>query len=307
MNLYITSGDPAGCGPAITLSALQTLTLPADLDITLIGEREIYRRNPGFDSIAGRVRLLDTATSGIGRIRFGTVSSITGRSALRGLETACELLKKKPGRLVTAPLSKEAVQQVSPGFRGHTEYLAGQFSAARYAMLMKSPAFSTVLFTRHIPARLVPQRIQPGPVRETLELIHRFFLAQDGIETPRIGIAALNPHAGIDTYLGKEERVIMEAVSGLPFQVEGPYPADTIFMHRDRYDCILAMYHDQGMIPFKLLAFREGVNMTIGLPFIRTSPAHGVALDLMRNGIDPDPASMKAAIHCALSANPIVK
>ena len=167
--------------------------------------------------------------------------------------------------------------------------------------MMVSSTLKVVLLTRHIPLRDVPSHISPGLVKDTVELVDTFLKNKFKIPHPKIAITSINPHAGAHTFMGKEERVIAKAIGLSTRKIYGPFPCDTLFVpERIReFDCILCGYHDQGMIPFKLLSFKTGVNVTVGLPVIRTSPAHGVAFDAVKKKKPLMYTSMEEAIKCA--------
>ena len=210
--------------------------------------------------------------------------------------------EKGVNRLVTAPLSKEAVKFTQEGFCGHTEYLAACFKVNNFAMMMASKSLNVILLSRHIPLRDVAFSINKKIVHDALSLAYSALKKQFKIKNPKIVFVSVNPHAGLDTFLDSEEKKIVEAIREFKAKVYGPYPCDTIFAKEKlkNYDCIICAYHDQGMIPFKILSFYDGVNVTLGLPIIRTSPAHGTAFDLMKTGKKPSSLSMEAAIKMAL-------
>ena len=284
--VVITIGDPAGCGPIITLKAIENIGRK-DLRFIVVGDRKVLEEIPTFRRIRKKIELIDLNTKGISKLKKGRVTKLGGIASISYLNKALEIVtKRKIPSLVTAPLSKEAVRLSFPNFLGHTEYLANYFGIKRFAMMMVSRNFKVVLFTRHIDFKEVPLQIKKKELIENFHLIYSFLKERFKVDTPKIGVCSLNPHAGIDTYLGEEEKVIKEAIDSSLLPLRGPYPADTIFIptNMKKFHCIIALYHDQGMIPFKLLSFKEGVNLTVGLPIIRTSPAHGVAFDRVREG-----------------------
>ena len=207
--------------------------------------------------------------------------------------------------LVTAPISKASWHMA--GFKkypGHTELLADKCKARNVAMMFVSPALKVVLATIHVPLMEVRNRFTIGCVFNPIELADAALREWFGLPRPRIGVAGLNPHAGEDGVLGEEEnRIITPAIlmaKEAGIRVSGPYPGDNIFVQalQGRFDCVVAMYHDQGLIPVKLLGGKDAVNLTLGLPIIRTSPAHGTAFDIAgRNRADP--SSLMAAIRLA--------
>lgn len=299
--IIVTIGDPAGCGPYITLKAIEKLG-NCKAQFYVVGDRKILSRFDIYKKINKRIILIDLATHGIDKLKPGYVSKLSGMASISYLDSALKIMRGCGiRRLVTAPLSKEAVQLNLPDFSGHSEYLAGYFKC-KMEMMMVSPELKTVLFTRHIPFRDVPAFITKNNLTNTFELVLKSLKNIFKIKNPKIAVASLNPHAGKDTFLGKEEKIIYKVIRGAGSNFYGPHPADSLFTESalKKYDCIIALYHDQGMIPFKLLAMKTGVNLTVGLPVIRTSPAHGVALDVMRSNKEPFASSMIEAIKLAL-------
>lgn len=300
--IVISSGDPAGCGPGIILGAIAALRAQP-LDFLVVGDKIIFERLPGYKALRRRFGLIDMKTPGIGRLRPGYPTKLSGRTSLQYLAGALRLLDgRRIFRLVTAPLSKEAAQLHMPRFIGHTEYLASYFGVKNAQMLMMSGRLKVILFTRHCALRKVPALITRDALSLLLRQVHKELIRRFKIVRPRIAVASFNPHAGIDTFLEREEVIVQDAIRKSACGATGPFPADTLFLHQNlnRYDCIVCLYHDQGMIPFKLLSFHDGVNITLGLPVIRTSPAHGTAFDLVRQHITPSWTSMANAIKTAV-------
>jgi 4-hydroxythreonine-4-phosphate dehydrogenase len=272
----ITVGDPAGIGPEIAAKAaadprvLAVCTpvlfdVPADLPIA-----------PGQLSAAAGRAAYDVIVRAVGAAKTGTVDAIA-----------------------TAPVNKLAFAQAGLPWKGHTDLLAHLCGASRVAMMFYSPKLLVVLATVHVPLAEVPSLLTEERLLETIALTSEW-MPRFGIAAPRIAVAGLNPHAGEGGLLGSEdERVIRPAVtrarsSGI--DASGPWPADTLFTRavRGEFDVVVACYHDQGLIPVKLIAFGEAVNVTIGLPIVRTSVDHGTAFDIAGRGV-ADPGSMIAA------------
>ena len=300
--LVIASGDPAGCGPLVTLEAIDKSKIKG-VDVFLVGDRGVFEKLPVYKRVKPKINLIDLNTPGIEKIKIGYPSKLTGQASINYLKKALEVIaNKKAKRLVTAPLSKEAAACALGKFSGHTEYLANHFKTKKFAMLMTAKKIKVLLLTRHISLSKVSSSIKKEMIADSISLLYFSLRKQFKIKTPKIAIASVNPHAGINTFLEKEERVILSAISELKHKIHGPYPADTLFTEQNlkKYDCIACSYHDQAMIPFKLLAFQEGVNVTLGLPIIRTSPAHGIASDIVKKGKKPFSSSMSAAIDFAL-------
>ena len=219
------------------------------------------------------------------KIELGKSTAIAGELALLSLETATEDLKKGLiDVLVTAPINKQNIQSKEFHFPGHTEYLANKFGAEDYLMLMVSNSIRIGVVTGHIPLREVFNQLTEELLLHKINILHQSLIQDFGIRKPRIALLGVNPHASDNGLLGEEEASIIKPAIDKAFNsgmmVFGPYPADGFFGSSDfkKFDGILAMYHDQGMLPFKTLAFDSGVNYTAGLPIVRTSPAHGTEI-----------------------------
>ncbi len=304
----ITMGDPAGIGPEIIAKALTQSSLRKIARFQIIGSQPVYQRFHR-KSLTG-LSFFNVETSHCAQIKPGQPNRWTGQAALAYLQTAVELLKKKKiHALVTAPVSKEAVCLNDPLFQGHTEYLAKAFDCREAVMMFVADHLKTVILTRHIPLGEVPQNITPRKILHTLKIIDQGLKHSFKIPQPQIAVCGLNPHAGEGGHLGKEELTTIIPAIQLArknyIKVSGPFAADSLFYppHNRKFDCILAMYHDQGLIPIKTLYFLKTVNLTLGLPFIRTSPSHGTAFSLAGQN-KADPSSMSAAIRlaCQLSS-----
>ncbi len=308
--LVITQGDPAGIGPELLLRvANDGLLGPGDVVVAdRSGLRELAAALAAPWAAAGLARiepLLDPR---------GCAGPLGQFAALeRGVDLI--LAEPDPTRrpaLVTAPIDKAAASREGLRHPGHTEYLAERAGAEEFAMLMAGQRIRVVLATIHLALREVPERLDLAAVVRAGSLLARSLVEDFGIPRPRLGVLGLNPHAGEGGLLGDEEqRVIAPALerlrawsrdSGLAAEFRGPLPADTAFhQHKvGELDGLVAMYHDQGLGPFKLEHFYDGVNVTLGLPFVRTSPDHGTAKDIAGRGV-ADPASLTAAITLARS------
>jgi len=297
----VTMGDPAGIGPYVAVKALESLA-NARAEFHLIGDAKTLAR---YGNLASQknVRIIDLKnTKGV---KAGKASAQSGAAAYEYLTESVELVKNEEvTAVVTAPVSKEAISEACGGtFRGHTEFFGDCFGISDPVMLMAGKKFSVVVMTRHIPLSDVSAALDPIMVRMTTELVGSFFQNKIGKKRKvRIGICSVNPHAGLSTYMGIEEMKILKGIEPLSkrFELVGPYPSEGLFMHAADFDCIIAAYHDQGMIPFKLAEFSGGVNVTLGLPCVRTSPAHGTAFDLMKSLNSVDHRPMLAAIKYVL-------
>ncbi|MFH1504827.1 MAG: 4-hydroxythreonine-4-phosphate dehydrogenase PdxA [Candidatus Omnitrophota bacterium] len=305
-SIIITSGDPAGCGPFITLEAVNKSKLK-NIDFFVTGDRKIFEKFSVFKKVKEKINLIDADTKGIEKIKKGQASKLSGVASLSYINQALKLMKQKNiKRIVTAPLSKEAVKLTEDNFSGHTEYLANYFKINNFAMMMASKNLKVILLSRHILLRDVSCFLNEKNIYDALSLVYSSLKRQFKVKNPKIAFASLNPHAGVNTFLESEERRMAEAIHRFQKKIYGPYPADTLFIPESlqKYDCVLCPYHDQGMIPFKMLSFYDGVNVTLGLPIIRTSPAHGTAFDLIKAEKKPFSASMEAAINLALMLDP---
>lgn len=311
-------GDPAGIGPEVIVNALRNPEIQTMCHPIVVGDRSIMEEalqvcNAPLTLVPvhslsdmlpspGAVGLIDTGE--LKNCQKGGPSAESGRASVSYIKKAVELARdKQVDAIVTAPISKEALKMAGQKWPGHTEMLAELTSTTEYAMMLAGGPLRVILVTIHTALRNVPQLITRKAVLKTIRLAKK---ACDmmGISGPRIAVAGLNPHAGEAGIFGSEE---IDAISpaiedakkeGLP--VNGPYPPDTLFhkAYKGDIDIIVSMYHDQGLIPLKMVSFDTGVNVTIGLPIIRTSPDHGTAYDIAWKGI-ASPSSMIAAIKLA--------
>jgi 4-hydroxythreonine-4-phosphate dehydrogenase len=239
------------------------------------------------------------------KIDLGKSTTIAGEQAYLALEMATDdLVKKNIDVLVTAPINKKNIQSPNFAFPGHTEYLAQKFKTEDYLMLMINRTIRIGVITGHIPLSKVPQAITEDLILRKIRILNQSLKRDFGIPKPKIAILSLNPHASDDGLIGDEEgRIIRPAIAKAFDQnilAFGPYPADGFFGSSTfgQFDAILAMYHDQGMTPFKTLSFDDGVNFTAGLPYVRTSPAHGTAYDIAGKN-EANPESFRAAVYLA--------
>jgi len=239
-------------------------------------------------------------------IKIGEANQTGGKYAFKSLEMAVKDLKEgKLNALVTAPLNKNMVNNELLPFKGHTEYLAQQANAHDYIMFLVSNDLKVGLVTGHVPLKEVSSKLSKDLILKKIKLMSDSLKNDFGINKPKIAVLGLNPHAGDAGLLGSEEKDIIEpAVKSAQDEgiiVYGPYPADGFFGSKQftKFDAVLAMYHDQGLIPFKYFAFEDGVNYTAGLPFIRTSPDHGTAYNIAGKNI-ADESSMRNALFAAI-------
>jgi 4-hydroxythreonine-4-phosphate dehydrogenase len=302
--LALTLGDPAGIGPEIALKALVSARRP-DAALSVFGPvsalRERARRLglPAPESLG--VRLVDVPGDAV---PLGVVSAAGGRAAAEAVLAAVrEAREGVVDALVTAPLNKEALAAAGYPWPGHTEMLAEAAGAQSVAMMFVGGGLRVALLTIHQPLRTVPDALTGEVVRRIVRLVARE-LPRFGASRSRIAVCGVNPHAGEGGLFGREEReVIAPAVFALRAEgldVEGPLPADTVFVRaaRGEFDAVVAAYHDQGLIPVKLAAFGHAVNVTLGLPFVRTSVDHGTGFDIVEKGV-ADESSLLAAMDLA--------
>jgi 4-hydroxythreonine-4-phosphate dehydrogenase len=309
--LALTIGDPAGIGPEIVLKALSSPTRP-DADWHVYGPLEILSeraRQFGLTPPADlKARFVDLPSPEA--VPIGRTSVAGGRAAAEGvLAAARAALAGELDGLVTAPLNKESLKAAGYPWPGHTELLADVTGCDDVAMLFVGGGLRVVLLTIHRSLRSVPDAIDQALVLRVTRLLHRE-LAKFGLKRRRIALCGLNPHAGENGLFGYEERdVLVPAVALLQregLDVHGPIPADSLFVRAQRgeFDAVVAGYHDQGLIPVKLAAFGHAVNVTLGLPFVRTSVDHGTGFDIAEKGVAEEGSlleAMKVAVD--LSSN----
>jgi len=304
----ITQGDPGGIGPEVTAKALIKFKQTPSIRFMVIGDQFVYKK---YNKTNRRdVDFWDAKFLSPNDWKLGRISAMNGQASLQYLTIALDLLRTKTiSALVTAPVSKEGIIQTVKNFTGHTEFLARHSRSKSVGMMFVGKSLRTIIVTRHIPLKKVPADINVNNVLETILLAHRALRTQFNIDRPRIAVCGLNPHAGEGGTMGTEEiTAIIPAIQKarqMKMQVAGPFAADTLFrpIKIKEYDCIVAMYHDQGLIPVKSLYFDQVVNLTVGLPFIRTSPAHGTAFDIAGKN-KADPSSMLEAIKLAVQLSP---
>jgi 4-hydroxythreonine-4-phosphate dehydrogenase len=326
--IAVTSGEPAGIGPEIALKAAWQLR--AEADCVLIGDAAFLSmtaaamdpairlaalsaqalRNDGLPQFPpDRIALLDCQLAA--HVQAGQLDARNGRYVLQTLDLAIEGAQQGWfDAIVTAPLQKSTINECGVAFTGHTEYLAEKTGTPQVVMMLSGGdgdhPFRVALATTHLPLKDVPAAITFDLVLSVIQILQHDLQGKFGIGAPRILVTGLNPHAGESGYLGREEiDVITPAISAAKargIDVTGPYPADTLFQPKylETADCVLAMYHDQGLPVLKHASFGRGVNITLGLPIIRTSVDHGTALDLAAAGLgQADHNSMIEAIRTA--------
>jgi len=319
--LAITIGDPAGIGPEVVLKTLAHEDVFARCRPLVIGDRRILDRAAGWLGLAldldvvrepaqgayapGRLTLLDLENAPPEDIPIGEVSAAAGAAAVEYVFRACDLaLAGAVDAVVTAPLNKAAMHRGGYDYAGHTELLTERTDATRVSMLLVGPNLRIVHVSTHVALDEAIARVTPERVGDVIQIAHDACRAL-GIARPRIAVAGLNPHASEGGLFGNEESLRIEpairAARERGLDVSDPQPPDTVFLRATKgaYDIVVAQYHDQGHIPMKLLAFDSGVNVSYGLPIIRTSVDHGTAFDIAGQGIASE-SSMLAAIDVAL-------
>ncbi|RTL51422.1 MAG: 4-hydroxythreonine-4-phosphate dehydrogenase PdxA [Rhodocyclaceae bacterium] len=299
--LVVTSGEPAGIGPEICLAlAGAELSIP----VVVLGDRDL---------IESRARLLGRSTQGLQIIHVplrapctaGKLDPANAPYVMDLLDRALEgCLSGEFAGMVTAPVHKSVINDAGIPFTGHTEYLAEMTGTGKVVMMLAGGGLHVALVTTHLALKDVPAAITRSEVEDTVRIVHRDLKEKFGIEHPRILVAGLNPHAGEGGHMGRDEiEVIEPAIAVLRLEgidAVGPLPADTLFTRKvlAGAHAQVAMYHDQGLAVLKYAAFEEGVNITLGLPILRTSVDHGTALDLAGSG-KADPGSLFAAVKMA--------
>jgi len=320
----ITHGDINGIGYEVIMKALSDQRIFDFMKAVIYGISKIgsYHRNAlnlknfNFNLVRDinaanpkRANIINITNSEV-KVELGKETPIAGEIALLSLQKAVEDLKRKNAEiLVTAPVSKKNIQIIHPDFTGHTEYLAKSFNIKDYLMIMCSPAMKIGLATTHVPLSKVSELINQEMLTKKIYLFYQTLIQDFSISKPKLAVLALNPHAGENGLFGNEEKDIIYPVinkmqnEGL--SVFGPFSADGFFgaLKYKEFDGIMAMYHDQGLIPFKTVSFDEGVNFTAGLPIVRTSPAHGTAFEIAGQNI----ASEKSFLNAIFLALEIYK
>jgi len=317
-NFLFTCGDINGIGPEICIKAINDLFSKEKYKITLIIPKNVFDyysdqidvkfpyeicTKIGNNNIGnGLVSILDIGET---EINLGKITAISGHASYTAIIKAYEMVKSQLGSaIITAPISKEAWLLAGIEFTGHTELFGHLTNVKNYSMMFLSNRFKAVLTTIHIPIKSISENISKSRVLNTITQAHSTLEIDLKLKSPRIGVLGLNPHAGENGQLGNEEiESIIPAIKELNEKgiiVEGPFVPDAFFAKnlQNKFDITVGMYHDQILIPFKLLNFDEGVNFTAGLPIIRTSPDHGTAFDIARKLI-ANPNSIIASFNWA--------
>ena len=328
----ISMGDPAGIGPEIIIKTLAQKTIYDQCQPLIVGDAAVLERETQFLKIPlkinaiqsveeakfehGIIDVYDLKNVDLTELQPGVVSAMAGKAAFEAVKKVIELaLAKEIDATVTAPLNKESIHKAGHHFSGHTEIYAHYTNTSKFAMLLADENFRVIHVSTHVSLRQACDLCKKDRVLEVISLLHDACL-KFGIKKPRIAVAGLNPHAGENGLFGDEEinEIIpaIEQANQMGLNVEGPFPPDTMFVKavQGKFDGCVAMYHDQGHIPFKLEGFKwdndkqtmksvKGVNITLGLPIIRTSVDHGTAFEIAGMGIASADA-MKVAIDYAI-------
>jgi len=317
----VTMGDPAGVGPEVVLKALAHPVVRKMCHPLVLGDWQVLQRTrqagKGYprlvlwdkgepiEETGARILVHSISSLSLEQSRPGHPSKACGEAAYRYIKEAAELvLSQVADAIATAPISKRVLRLAGYRYPGHTELLAELTRTEECRMMLLGKRLKVVLVTVHVPLGEVSRELTRKRVRVTLELAHQALRKYFGISRPRLAVAALNPHAGEEGILGGEEKRIIlpaiEEVDGEGIQASGPFPADSLFYQAARgdYDAVICMYHDQGLIPLKLLHFFGAAALTLGLPFIRTSVDHGTAYDIAGKN-RANGSSMKEAVLLA--------
>lgn len=318
----ITMGDAAGIGPEVSVKLLNKGNVYDICKPLVIGDEKVIQKiiedNKYMFSINkirntkearftwGTIDILDLSNIDIDKLKLGRVNKMCGKAAVEYIEKAVELIKnKKLDAIVTAPICKESIHKAEFRYTGHTELLAHLAKVKKVVMMIAGGTLRTVLVTRHLPLKKVPSCLRSQEIFEVIKITNHAMKELFAIHNPRMIVCSLNPHCGEGGILGTEEkRIIIPAVNKAQkkgIDVYGPFSPDKAVYEaaRGRFDVAVVMYHDQSLIPVKLLAFNRSVNVTLGLPFVRTSPCHGTAFDIAGKNI-ADSSSMFEALKLAV-------
>ena len=302
----ITMGDPNGIGPEIIVKSLlcseiQEMCLPI-----VYGDVEVMNEAKRLVGFKNEFNIKNLSNLSIDQLGIGKANASAGGASVIYIKEAVKsALEGRLDAIVTAPISKESIHLAGFRYPGHTELLNELTDAGEVAMMFDGSEFRVVLVTIHCALSQVPKLITEERVFNTIGLTNRSLIDLFRISEPRIVVCGLNPHAGEAGAFGNEESLhiapAVEKARRMGINVTGPMPSDTLFYmaRQGRWDAVIAMYHDQGLIPFKMISFNEGVNVTLGLPIVRTSPDHGTAFDIAWKG-KADPSSMISAIKLAV-------
>jgi len=315
-------GYPAGIGPEVIIKSLASPKIRRLANFLIIGDRSVFEKalllskvklsyrvvleEKHIDFKNNNIFLFDLDLIRNKNIKFGEISKAYGKASIEYLAKAMGLIKKQcVDLLITAPIHKYAAELAGFKYSGHTDYLARKTNTTQYAMMLAGGVFKVILATAHIPITKVSKSLSINKVADKIFITNLYLRKYFNITKPKIAVCGLNPHAGEDGTLGYEDKdIILPAIKRAVkkgINAIGPLVSDAVFydIYRGSYDAVVCMYHDQGLIPLKMIARDRAINVTLGLPFIRISPAHGTALDISKRFI-ADPTSMKEAITTAI-------
>lgn len=316
-------GCPAGIGPEIILRYFAGVLAPQGTTAVVLGDRGILAKCatdlgietafsswlPGQPVQPGTIPVLELSTIPLDTHSWGLPTRATAVAMADYIIRAVQLIQEGSlAAMVTCPISKSALQKAGHNYPGHTEMLVALTGAKRYTMMMAGSSLKVTLATIHCSLASVPKSLSIASIAELIRITQQSMRIDFGMKQPRIAVAGLNPHSGEDGLFGHEESEIITPAIALAasehIDVTGPYPPDTVFFKAaaGNFDAVVCMYHDQGLIPFKLLHFQDGVNVTIGLPIVRTSVDHGTAYDIAGKGF-ADATSLASAVTMAADIN----
>jgi 4-hydroxythreonine-4-phosphate dehydrogenase len=313
----ITTGDPAGIGPEIILKVINSYS--GKNTIIVYGSFPIGSKIDNLIKISDISEIQNLQESNLFWIPIfqdygfkpGKPSKFSGLSAYNAIKRAGnDSLENKISAIVTGPLSKHFIQLTYPDFIGHTEFFAGQSSTENFVMSFFSEKINVALLTTHIALKNVSKNLEKNRIINQISLINQSLKKYFNIKNPKLALLGLNPHSGEDGAFGDEEqrifKPIIKQLNEEGFYIDGPFPADTFFAGNfQKYDIIISSYHDQGLIPFKMLSFDKGVNVTLGLPYIRTSVDHGTAFDIAGKNIASEKSMCEALKIAEMMINEI--
>jgi len=315
----ITMGCPVGIGPEIICKYFHALPEKHHTTAVVIGDIDVLKRcrdelkidvdpvvwKHGENSKTNQISVIEVSSLDSSALQWGQPDGSTGKAAGDYVQKGVTLIQQGVlDGIATCPLSKESLNRGGYQYPGHTEMLASLTSSSQYGMMLAGKTLRVTLATIHCALSEVPTRLSRESIYELIKLTHQGLTVDFGINHPKIAVAGLNPHSGESGLFGNEEQILIQPAieDGLKdnIDVSGPFPPDTIFVQaaEGKYDGVVCMYHDQGLIPFKLLHFSDGVNITLGLPIVRTSVDHGTAYDISGHGI-AEPTSLVNAVQLA--------
>ena len=319
LHIGITMGCPVGIGPEIILKYFAGKTNYQDFVPVVLGDINVLERcrrelkidtmcstwHPGDPIPVDRMPVMAVSSLDADSLQWGRPNQETGRAMADYIKTAVSLIQNGMlDGMATCPISKKALHEAGYTFPGHTEMLAHLTGSPQPVMMMAGPRLRVTLVTIHCPLAAVPAQINQASVLRLIRVTHQALITDFSIKNPRIAVAGLNPHGGEQGLFGNEEELLIapaiEMARREGIEAQGPFPPDSVFLKAAAgdYDAVVCMYHDQGLIPFKLLHFSDGVNVTLGLSVVRTSVDHGTAYDIAGRGI-ADPQSLAASVELA--------